>query len=134
MGVNRHQNLIVWQLANRLAIEVVRLTESQALRSDRRFCDQLRSAARSVPANIAEGFARYGPTDFVRFLRYARGSLAELQSYLDNIQGAGLVPEGELEVAQTLSRRVGAAMTSLIRYLQSPEASQRSARPDDERS
>ncbi len=128
MGVNRHEDLIVWQLANRLAIEVVRLTNCQPIRRDFRFCDQLRAAARSVPANIAEGFARFSPAEFARFLRYARGSLAETQSYLDHIQGAELLPRSEVKAACELSAHVGAAVTSLIRYLQSPEAKQNASR------
>jgi four helix bundle protein len=46
------------------------------------FCDQIRESARSAPANIAEGFGKYDPPEFRRYLGIAVGSLKETQNHL----------------------------------------------------
>ena len=122
MRASRFQDLIVWQLANELAIEIVLLTRRSSLRADRRFCTQLAAAARSIPANIAEGFARFTPSEFARFLRIANGSLAEVQTYLVHALALGLVTDADYSKLSQLAVRIGAGLSSLIRYLQGPEA------------
>ena len=51
-------------------------TEAGAASRDFRFRDQVRDSAASAGRNIAEGFGRFSPGDFARFLRYARASLS----------------------------------------------------------
>ena len=55
---------------------------------------QMRRAAVSIPANIAEGFKRRGRMDKVRFLGIAAGSLAELRYYLRLAADLGYCPPG----------------------------------------
>ena len=88
MAVKRYQELIAWQLAEAFKTEVIRLAQvSPGVRSNLRFRNQLVEAARSVPANIVEGFLRYAPRDFARFLSVAAGSIGETESHLrDGIQ------------------------------------------------
>ena len=52
---------------------------------------QLRRAAVSIPSNIAEGQAHYTNPEFVRFLRHARGSLAEIETQLLIAQDRGYI-------------------------------------------
>ena len=77
-----YRNLKVWKVAIVLARESYRVTSR--FPSDERFKlrAQIRSAASSVPANIAEGRARGRDGEFAYFLRIALGSAAELESHL----------------------------------------------------
>jgi four helix bundle protein len=114
VGARRLEDLIVWQLANRLHGEIVQLSNRTSGPRDFRFFDQILSASRSISANIAEGFARYHPREFKRFLQYARGSVAELQVHLQEAEARHFIsPELGVEL-QTLTRRIGAALTALI--------------------
>jgi four helix bundle protein len=80
--VSNHTELRVWQYAMKLVILVYE--HSRTYPSDERFglTLQIRKAAVSVPANIAEGAARGTTAEFARFVRIAQGSLAELETYL----------------------------------------------------
>jgi four helix bundle protein len=72
----------VWQLAFELQEQVVALTKSGPAAKDFKFRDQLAASARSVSANIAEGFGRYKPAEIMRFIDFARASLDETESHL----------------------------------------------------
>jgi four helix bundle protein len=76
------KDLIVWQKAHRFVLEIYRFT--RGFQADERFglTSQIRRAAVSVPANIAEGFPKRGPNDKVRFFNVAQGSLEEVHYYL----------------------------------------------------
>jgi four helix bundle protein len=76
------KELIVWQKAHQFVLEVYRFT--QKFPSDERFglTSQIRRAAVSVPANIAEGFPKRSSNDKTRFFNIAQGSLEEVHYYL----------------------------------------------------
>jgi len=76
------KDLIVWQKAHQLVLEVYRFT--QAFPADERFglISQIRRAAVSVPANIAEGFTKRDKADKARYFNIAQGSLEEAHYYL----------------------------------------------------
>lgn len=77
------RDLIVWQRAMDLAVEVYRL--AKILPADERFAliDQMRRSAVSIPSNIAEGQGRNSPGEFRHHLGIARGSLLELETHID---------------------------------------------------
>ena len=75
-------DLTVWQLSHEFVLEVYRRTASFPKEEQYGLTSQLRRGAVSVPANIAEGFARRGKPDKVRFMNNAQGSLEECRYYL----------------------------------------------------
>jgi len=76
------QRFKVWQESVELVVQCYRL--SAGFPADERFglVSQVRRAATSVPANIAEGFGRWNSREFAHFLAIASGSLRELQTHL----------------------------------------------------
>jgi len=77
-----YEDLIVWQRAHELVLGVYRATVT--FPSEERFhlAAQLRDAAVSVPANIAEGFRRRSRMDKAHFVTMAHGSLNEAHYFL----------------------------------------------------
>jgi four helix bundle protein len=74
--------LLVWQKSHQFVLKVYRYTEKFPSRELYGLVPQLRRAAVSIPANIAEGFKRYGKQDKKRFLNMSQASLEECRYYL----------------------------------------------------
>jgi len=88
------QDLIVWQKAHQFVLSVYRLSKGFPREEVYGLTSQLRRAAISVPANIAEGFKKKGRLDKVRFMNIAQGSLEECRYYL--------ILSNDLEYANTM--------------------------------
>ena len=76
------RDLVAWQKAMDLVEAVYRATESWPPDERYGLTGQVRRAAVSVPANVAEGQGRVGPQEFLHHLSIARGSLHELETHL----------------------------------------------------
>src|SRR4051794_22802582 len=95
----RHHSLIAWQRADDLFVSLHQLTTTRFPAFERfELGSQLRRAAYSVPANIAEGFARRYPRERLHFLNIAEGSLAEAGYCLHVAERLGYI------TAETLAR------------------------------
>ena len=82
MGARRFDDLRAWQLAAELSDKVVALCATKALQTDVKFRYQLQDAAEAAPRLIAEGFGRWSPRDFARYLVMARSEVMEVISDL----------------------------------------------------
>ena len=76
------QDLVVWRKAHELALAVYRVTSTFPKHETFGLSLQMRRAAVSVPANIAEGFRRRGKPEKARFLNIAEASLDEVRNFL----------------------------------------------------
>ena len=79
MALHTFEDLEVWKRASRLAVEVCAAVHSMKMFSLK---NQIERSAISVPSHIAEGAERDSDGDFMRFLRIAKGSCAELRTQL----------------------------------------------------
>lgn len=76
------QDLEVWQKAQKLVLEIYRITNSFPRSEQFGVVSQLRRAAYSIPANIAEGYGRRSTRELLQFLTIANGSAEELRYFL----------------------------------------------------
>lgn len=109
--------LIAWQLANELREGVIALTSTSPIKRDFKFRDQILDSADSACANTAEGFGRFRPAEFARFLGIAKGSLQETQDRLLSARKRGYVSDREFAVLWRLSIRAITANSALQQYL-----------------
>lgn len=117
MGVRSFRDLEVWQQGMALVRDCYELT--RRLPSDERFSlvTQMQRAAISVPANIAEGWALGKTRAYLRHLGIARGSLAELQTYLYVIEDLKYVDTAATAPLLDLVTRIGRMLNGLITAL-----------------
>jgi four helix bundle protein len=106
------QQLKVWQEAHKLVLSVYKITRQ--FPNDERFglVSQMRRAAVSVPANIAEGFKRRGIQEKVRFYNISEGSLEELKYYFILSKELGYISENDTLMGRT--EDVGRLLYGLI--------------------
>jgi len=108
-------DLIVWQKAHQWVLEVYRFTESFPREEQFGLISQLRRAAVSIPANIAEGFKRRGNPDKIRFYNIAQGSIEECRYYLIPAKDLGYGDASKLkENLEEISRLLEVYMRRVV--------------------
>jgi four helix bundle protein len=108
----------VWQEAMTLVEESYRFSQSLPREELFGLTSQLRRAAVSIPANIAEGYGRDSKGSYVNFLKTAQGSLKELETHLMLCQRLKFSPAEAAEALLARCEMVGKMLLGLIRNLQ----------------
>ena len=109
------RDLIVWRKAHELALAVYRFTGSFPRQETYGLSSQMRRAAVSIPANIAEGFRKRSRADKARFMNTAEASLEESRYYLILAQDLGYGETGKLMTAlEEVSRLLNAYARALL--------------------
>jgi four helix bundle protein len=114
--ISSYRDLNVWREAVDLAEECYRLTRDFPGEEMFGMTAQIRRAAVSVPANIAEGHGLENTRPFIQHLRIAQGSLKELETHLLLAGRVGLVED--VSLLEKRCDSVGRMLRSLIRSLQ----------------
>lgn len=102
-----YKNLIAWQRADELAMQVYSVTVSFPKSEVFGITSQLRRAALSVPANIIEGYSRVNKKEFGRFLLIAYGSLAEVEYFITFSFKQNFMEKEEFDTLISLKDEVG---------------------------
>jgi four helix bundle protein len=93
-----------------------------SLADDFRLRDQLRESAASAASQIAEGFGRFNPADFARFVGIAKASVIEAQNHLQDAVDRGHITDTCRQDHDKLAQTALRDMVALLEYLQSPKA------------
>jgi four helix bundle protein len=91
VGIASYRDLLVWKHSMDLAKSFYRLTVNYPKSEVYGLTSQIRRAAASVPANIAEGYGRENTGSSIQFLRLSQGSLKELETHLLLSEGVGTI-------------------------------------------
>ena len=111
----KFQDLVVWQKSHQLTLRVYRLTAAFPKHELYSLTSQMRRAAVSVPANIAEGFKERGRPDKARIMNIAQSSLEELRYYFVLSRDLAYLAEGEQSNdVDEVARLLGAYTTALL--------------------
>jgi len=118
MIVRHYRDLQVWQLAMDLAEQCYLATKGFPMEERFGLTSQIRRAAASIPANIAEGQGRQHTREFLNYLSIARGSLMELETHLLLSPRVGLLVQTTLNPLLMMSDEIGRMLSGLRRALE----------------
>jgi len=115
MPAKTFRDLIVWQEAYGLTLEIYRITKAFPKDELYGLTGQVRRAAISVTSNIAEGFGRAGAKEKDQFYAMAHGSLAEVESQLMVAVGIGYLVQEEYEKIELICDKTSRLLQGLRR-------------------
>jgi len=116
-----------------LVVEVYRLTETLPNTEKYDLTSQMRRAAVSIPANIAEGAARNTKKEFVNYLHIAKGSLSELDTHVEISRRLGYLSDPQLVQLDELLERTDSMLSGLVRFERASHASRITSHEEQKR-
>jgi len=117
MKIESYRDLEVWQRAMVLVTDIYGITQAFPRDETYGLTSQLRRAAVSVPANIAEGWGRNMTKEFIQFLRTARGSLLELETHLLIARNLGFLEAPSVDELLQTTQTINKMLNGLVRSL-----------------
>jgi four helix bundle protein len=115
--VRTFKDLLVWQKAMDLSVEIYRLTNDYPSHEKYGLTAETRKTSRSVPYNIAEGHKRGSTAEYIRFLGIAAGSNGELETQLLLAGRLGYHQKNRADWVLTLHAEVERMLDALVRSL-----------------
>jgi len=117
--IKNFYDLEAWQKAHKLVIEIYKVTKDFPREEQFGLTSQLKRAAASITANIAEGFERYHFNDKIRFYYQARGSAAEVQNFLILAKDLRLIRDSECAKLEELINEIRRLINGMIKSIKS---------------
>lgn len=113
-SVKSYRDLIAWQKGISLVTDVYRLSSKMPEAEKFGLVSQITRAAVSIPANIAEGWGRETPKNFLQFLRVARGSAMEVDTLLEIAHNTRMISGDEYNLTLAKVTEVSKIIQGLI--------------------
>jgi four helix bundle protein len=129
MKITKFEDIKAWQSAREFTKEIYYLTRHSNNKQDfdNGLKDQLRRAATSVMANIAEGFDSKTDSEFIQFLKYSLRSCTEIQSHLYVIIDANIISDLKFKELYSKTVEIKNLISGFIRYLKNPNSPENKA-------
>ena len=117
MKIKRFEDIEAWKEARELTKEIYALTKKPTFSRDYGLIDQIRRAAISIMANIAEGFDSNSDAQFISFLSYSQRSTSELQSHLYVALDQSYILENKFNELYNRIEKIKRLIGGFIKYL-----------------
>ncbi len=119
--IKSFEELVCWQKARVLNIEIYKVSNSGNFVRDFGLRDQIRRASISILSNIAEGFERNGNKEFLQFLSIAKASSAEVRAQLYVALDLNYIDKSQFDTIFHLVTETSKLIGGLMSYLQNSE-------------
>lgn len=119
--INKFEDIEGWKSGRELKQSVYKCSKTGEFAKDYALKDQIRRAAMSVTANIAEGFERGGNREFIQFLSMAKGSCGEVQDHLYTALDESYIDQAEFKKLYLKAAETGKLLAGFMKYLQKTE-------------
>ncbi len=119
MTISKFEDIEAWQNARDLTKGIYEFCNEGRASKDFGYRDQVQRAAISVTSNIAEGFELNNNKEFVRYLKYSKGSCGEIRSLLIVASDLQYINEKKYVELSALSIKISSQIANFIKYLQS---------------
>jgi four helix bundle protein len=116
--ITKFEDIEAWQKGRKLKQALYHHSKRGKFAKDFALRDQIRRAAMSVTANIAEGFERGGNREFIQFLSTSKGSCGEVQDHLYTAMDEQYIASEEFKTLYAQAAEVGRLIGGFMNYLQ----------------
>ena len=117
----RFEDIDAWKKARELTKKIYEITSQGNLARDYALKDQLRRAAISIMANIAEDFEREGNKEFKQFLAMAKGSVGEVKAQLYVALDSSLIDSDSFTMVMDLADENACLIAGFLKYLKASD-------------
>jgi four helix bundle protein len=114
------EDLIVWQKAHQYVLSIYHVTKGYPREETFGLTNQIRRAAASITANIAEGYIRLSQKEKLRFYNISQGSLEETKNFIVLSKDLGYITVIEKEELYNRATEIGKLLNSYIRQINTP--------------